>query len=340
MSALDDLLKKHRQQIIDREKNTFRELLAAYEEIEKELKNQFDDLQEKILDAQVAEETISNSWFFKEKRLESLLAQVKNQIVRFGGTAARIIEREQSAAIQIAIRHTQETFDLLISVADFPKRNFAATLNPRAVETAVGLMGDGSPIISYFEKQLAPAVAQKIKGEVIKAAALGTDFGTISKNLQETGGITKHRALSTARTETNRVRRETCRKIYEENSDIINGWEWTSSKSLRTCSLCIGMDGRIFKLNKPFPQHINCRCSIIPVIVGLPRRPRTIGGEWFENLSNEDKAKILGKEAFLAYEQHDLTLNDFIAFRNDKRFGKSVTRKPLAKILADKGISN
>ncbi len=60
------------------------------------------------------------------------------------------------------------------------------------------------------------------------------------------------------------------------------------------------------------------------------------GKEYFENLSDENKEKILGKETFLAYQQNNLSLNDFVAFRNDKRFGKSVTRKPLAKILADK----
>lgn len=38
MSELDDLLKKHRKAIIAREEQTFREMLAAYEEIELELK--------------------------------------------------------------------------------------------------------------------------------------------------------------------------------------------------------------------------------------------------------------------------------------------------------------
>lgn len=75
---------------------------------------------------------------------------------------------------------------------------------------------------------------------------------------------------------------------------------------------------------------------MIAVIIDLPRRPRTIGQDWFENQPDDVKENILGKEGFLAYQEHGLALNDFVAFRNDKRFGKSVTRKPLAKILADK----
>ncbi len=339
MSALDEHLKKHRQQIIDREEKTFREMLAAYAEVEKELKNSFDKLQREIEAALVNGETISPSWFYRQKRLKNLLAQVQEQIVRFGGKARKIVEREQRAAIEIAVRQANETFNLLTDNAP-DVRDLGSTLNPRTVETAVGIMGDGSPIISYFEQQLAPLVAERIKSEVIKASAIGTDFKTISKRLSDAGGITKYRALSVARTEVNRVRRETTRQIYQENDDIIEGWEWVASKSSRTCPLCLAMDGRQFPLDEPFPQHINCRCSMLAVIIGLPRRPRTIGKDWFENQSDENKEKVLGKEAFLAYRQNNLTLDDFVAFRNDKRFGKSVTRKPLAKILADKSLSS
>ena len=346
MSALDEHLKRHRRKIIDREEATFRELLGAYGEIEKELKKSYEQLQQQIEEAQAAGEEISPGWFFKQNRLKSLLEQVNAQISRFGGKATKIIEREQRAAIQIAVEQAQETFNLEISQniagdANLPDaRNFAAQLNPRAVETAVGIMGDGSPLRSYFEQQLAPVVAERIKSEVVKAAALGTDFKRIAKNLHDTGGIALGRAFTVARTEVNRVRRETARQIYEENKDIFEGWEWVASKSARTCPLCLAMDGKQFPLDEPFPQHINCRCTMKSVIIGLPARPRTIGKDWFEKQPDETKEKILGKDAFAAYDKHNLTLGDFVAFRNDKRFGKSVTRKPLAKILADKGISD
>lgn len=223
MSAIDDHLKKHRQRIIDREEKTFRELFAAYAETEKELAESYDDLQEKIRDAQNNGEKISPSWFYQQKRLKNLLAQVTEQIGRFGKTATTIIEREQREAISIGVSQAEETFKLLTE--NTPDALKFVSINPRTVETAVGMMGDGSPILEYFQQQLAPMVAEKIKSEVIKAAAIGTDFRTIAKRLQETGDITSHRALSVARTEVNRVRRETTRMVYEENDDIIEGWE-------------------------------------------------------------------------------------------------------------------
>jgi SPP1 gp7 family putative phage head morphogenesis protein len=286
------------------------------------------------------------SWFFRRSRLKNLLAEVERQIIRFGGAAAQVIEREQRAAIDIAVKQAQETFNLEISQnpdsANLPDaRDFASTLNPRTVETAVGAMGDGSPLTEYFEKQLAPTVAAKIKSEVIRAAALGTDFKTIARNLEQAGDIAKHRALSVARTEVNRVRREATRSIYEENDDIIEGWEWVAAKSSRTCPACLALDGQIFDVSEPFPQHINCRCTLIPVIEDLPRRPRTLGAEWFERQPDDVKEEILGKEAFAQWKQSrkeksvNFELRHFVQERSDKRFGKS-----LSKAGGQKAIEN
>ncbi len=338
MSALDEHLKKHRKKIIEREEETFRSMLLAYAELEKEWRKSFEKLQKQIEAAQEKGEKISPSWFYREKRLKNLLADVNEQIVRFGGKAAKIIEREQREAVKIAIFQAQENYKFQIS--DLAEENFASGLNARAVETAVGTIGDGSPLLSYFEETLAPAVAERIKSEVIKAAAIGTDYKTIAKRLMETGDITKYRALATARTEVNRVRREATRELYQENDDIIKKWEWVAAKSSRTCPLCLAMDGKTFPLDEPFPQHINCLCTMIPVLIGLKRRPRTIGQDWFEKQDDSVKESVLGKETFAVYKENNLKLDDFVAFRNDKRFGKSVTRKPLAKILADKNINN
>jgi uncharacterized protein with gpF-like domain len=126
------------------------------------------------------------------------------------------------------------------------------------------------------------------------------------------------------------------RQIHEDNKDIIEAWEWVASKSARTCPLCLAMDGRQFPLDKPFPQHPNCRCTLKAVIEGLPAPKRTIGNDWFESQTDDVKRQILGGENFKAYKKHNLTLNDFVAFKTDARFGESVTRKPLAKILADR----
>lgn len=321
--------------MIEREEAAFREMLDAYAILEKDIRRQIRELQRRIKTAQDEGAEISPSWFFRQRRLKTFLDQINKEIVRFGSTAAEITTREQAAAVRIAAEQTGELFRVQAAAS----QTAIGTIIPtRTVEAAVGLMGDGAPIFEYYRENLAPKVVEAIRSEVIRAAALGTDFNTVAKRLVKTGQITRSRALMVARTEVNRVRREATRQIYQENSDIITGWEWSASKSPLTCPVCLALDGRIFKLSEPFPQHPNCRCTMVAVIEGVPRSPRTLGKDWFDKQPDEIKEKIIGKEGLAAYKQGLIELKDFIGWKTHPQFGKSVYTKPLAKVLADKPI--
>ncbi len=331
MSVLDDLLKKHRKRIIDREEAAFRELLAAYEDVRVSLRRQIVILQNKIKTAQAAGEVINQSWFLRERRLQQLIDQVKIQIERFGGTVARITSREQSAAMLIAVSQATESIRLIAGPGQI-----GSLMNPRTVENAVGMMGNGSPIVTYYRTKLAPDVVEALRSEVIKAAATGTDFRTIGRRLEAAGDITRQRALATARTEVNRVRRETTRQFFSENKDVITGWEWVSAKSSRTCPACLALDGTIYDTDQMFPQHVNCRCTMIAVIDGVTRPKRTLGSDWFDAQSDEVKEEILGRDAFAAFDRGEVGLKDFVGWKNSKEFGRSIYTKPLSSILAGK----
>lgn len=337
MSVLDDHLKAHKRRLVEREEAAVRELLDAYERVvEKALRRQIHELERKIADARAAGEKISPAWFYRERRLRSLLDQVKRQIEEYGRIAASVTTREQIAAIRIAIDQARETVDVITGGRG---GEIGTLMNPRAVENAVGMMGDGSPILEYYRENLAPKVTAAIRREIVEAAATGTPFSTIAKRLRAAGDITRSRALTVARTEVNRVRRETSRQFYLANSNAFTGWEWVASQSRRTCPACLAMDGRIFKLDQPFPQHINCRCQMIPVIDGVTPRKRTLGSEWFEGQPDDVKKEILGTEKFDAYARGEFTLKDIVGWRTSKEFGKSVYTKSLSQMLSGNGLS-
>lgn len=332
MSVLDDLLKAHRKRIIEREEATFREMLSIYADLQKDLTLQYKEIQKLMAEARAAGEAITPGWIARSRRLKALIDQVKTEIVRFGGKVTGIVSREQQNAIAIAVNQTNDVVNILS-----PQSAIGSLLPTRTIENAVGMMGDGSPMLAYFEKTFAPAVAEKLRSEIVRAAALGTDFRTIARRLVEAGDITRHRALTMARTEVNRVRRATTLEAYRENENI-TGWEWVAAKSERTCVVCLALDGKIFAVKDGFPQHINCRCTMIPVIKGVTRPPRELGREWFERQSDAVKEKILGKEAALAFERDEVELKDFVGWKPSKEFGKSVYTKQLSLVLQGKGI--
>jgi hypothetical protein len=117
MSTLDDILKAQRARIIAREETTFRELLAAYEDIRRDLKKSIKELRDKMTAAKMNGIEISPGWFKKERRLEILLAQVQEQVVRFGETGRRLVEREQEAAIRIAVDQAGESLRLTANLS-------------------------------------------------------------------------------------------------------------------------------------------------------------------------------------------------------------------------------
>jgi SPP1 gp7 family putative phage head morphogenesis protein len=330
MSVLDDILRQHRRRIIQREEAAFAELLREYEMLRRELRRIYDSLGTQIRAAKAAGGEVKRSWLFEQERLSRLLEQVGEQVSRFGGKAAAVVEREQRAAIQIAIEQARETFRI---IADQGSRSLGTSLPTRAIENAVGSLGNGSALTGYFMEHLPTIVTGQIRGEIIKAVALGTDFRTVARRLMQVGDIPRYRALATARTEVNRIRRETTRQIFEENPDIVMRWEWVAAKSTRTCAICLALDGKTFAVRDPFPQHINCRCTMIAVIEGIERPPRLLGKDYFESLGDDEKAKILGDAEFEAYSSGQITLLDLVGWKTSKLWGKSVYKKKLADVL-------
>lgn len=328
-SELDNTLRKHRRRLIEREEAVFNEMLAAYEDVRRELERQIRAIERRIREARAAGEEISPSWFYRERRLRTLVDQVNAEVIRFGGTVARLTTAEQRAAINIAMSNTAEI--LRITAPKFS--DVGAMLPTRAIENAVGIMGDGSPVLDYWIENVAPDVARALRTELLKAAATGTDLRTVAKRLRAAGDITKRRSLIIARTEVNRVRRETTRQIYDD-IEHVREWEWVASKSRRTCAACLAMDGRRFKVSEPFPQHINCRCTMIPVIDGVERPPRTIGSKWLAAQPEDVQRHILGDDLQEAYANGDIELKDVVGWRTHKIFGRSIYTKSAGKLLA------
>lgn len=327
-SELDRIIREHRERLAASETSAVSEIIAAYEDLRLTLERQLRDLEAAIANARAADKKISPSWLYRERRLKTLLEAVERELQRFGARAAAIIERRQREAVSIAVSSTQQ---LLVTIG---QTNAVSTLLPtRAIETVIGMLGDGSPLIDYFSETLAPDIVKRIRKILIEGVSTGKNARTVARELYMTGDITRNRAMTTARTELGRANREAARQIYLSNSDIITGWEWVASKSPRTCPACLSLDGSVYELSVPFPQHYNCRCTIIPVLVGVTRQSRTLGRDWLANQPQTVVEQVLGKAGADLYSRGEVTLSDFVGWATDKRFGKRVYTKTLAAII-------
>ena len=73
--------------------------------------------------------------------------------------------------------------------------------------------------------------------------------------------------VRTSTTHTSNLARQA---TFDDNSDIVIGYEWVSTLDSRTSSICRSLDGKVFKnndKNKEYPPaHPNCRSSTAPVL--------------------------------------------------------------------------
>lgn len=109
---------------------------------------------------------------------------------------------------------------------------------------------------------------------------------------------------------------ETRREIYNRNSRYIKKVKYLSTLDRRTCLVCAEKDGKIFNLDEApeLPIHYNCRCVLVPVIVGIETvsdtRPMENGvtegsvtyPEWLEKQSDEVQREILGASRYKLYK--------------------------------------
>ena len=71
---------------------------------------------------------------------------------------------------------------------------------------------------------------------------------------------------------------------YVANRDVVQGWRWACSYSVRTCAMCIAMDGTEHSVLEKLISHLACRCVQIAILIGAIEQPRTTGPQWFKGL--------------------------------------------------------
>jgi len=174
-------------------------------------------------------------------------------------------------------------------------------------------------------------------------AAAGQNPRTITRQIRQALGGNLVRALTIACTEVMRAYRESSRRSYQANSDVVKGWIWHSALGTRTCPACWAMHGTFHRLDEQLDDHPNGRCAMVPVtktwqelgFKGIPEARRQIetGADLFEKLPDADKEKVLGKAGFQAYKAGKLKLGDFVGRKRSREWGSMRYTRSLRDIL-------
>lgn len=294
-------------------------------------------LQRKITDAQKAGTPVDPVWLFQQDRYRRLLEQVEEEAARFGHFAESEVRRLMGTAAAAGADYAEES-------AAAPSRPQIETSWSRAITDMVGAMAEGSPLHDLFalfgvEAREAAAAA------LVEGIVLGEHPRKVARRLRQSLAGQLSRAQTVARTEMMRAWRESTRRSYQANSNIVQAWVWHSAADGRSCPACWAMHGTEFPLVERLDGHPNCRCAMVPKTrtfadLGLRNVTETgivvpAGETLFDRLPDDQKRRILGSAAYEAYQDGALRLGDLVERRHDPRWGSMRTTKSLRRTVGD-----
>lgn len=340
MPDIYDVAEEFANDLLRQERAAALRLVNAYGEAYKRIQAAVMDAARELKDVGVGDLTYLDRQR-KLARLQLLRAQVAQEMDTFGRIAVTTITAEQRAALQQGQLDAPELMGLGMGPAP---PGIAATFDAvpaTAFERLVGFTAAGSPLADLFA-ELGDDAAQTVTAELQAGLAAGLNPRKIAIRIKRALGGNLTRALLIARTETLRAYRESTRAVYRENADLVSGYQWVASLSLRTCGMCLAMHGTVFKTETPFGTHPNCRCTMVPVMrswhdlgydVPEPIEPKLDGEAWFRALDADDQDTILGPLKARAFRDGEFAFDDLIGYRKSPRWGPERWERSLTAIL-------
>lgn len=280
----------------------------------------------------------------REIKAKQWLKQVEGRLAQLAAPAAKLTAWHQGEASKLGqeavIRAGNRQLGTVAT--DWNK------LQSEAAEAFVGFAGDGSPLAKVFRK-IGPDTAADMEAVLFKGIGLGKNPLATGRELRQAASLSSLRAQTIARTETIRAYRETQHLTLNENTDVLEGWVWTASKSMRTCAACLAMDGTFHRTEERMKGHPNCRCVAVPLTKGIDEvtgrkglgetrvELGETGTEWFKKQDAETQNFVLGPRGGVEYRKGNVKLENFVAKIRDPEWGDFFTRGTLRDALKGGG---
>ncbi len=100
-----------------------------------------------------------------------------------------------------------------------------------------------------------------------------------------------------------------------------------ATKSLRTCFMCLFLDGKVYDINEQPEMHPQDRCSFIPFWDAW--HPEwTNGVEWLKELAEDDQRMILGRARWELW-RNGTPLREMYDVRDHATWGPTLRQKRL-----------
>jgi SPP1 gp7 family putative phage head morphogenesis protein len=322
------LANQYRLDLIARNEVQMDEMRARWQQVEEALFEQIELLVESL--AERNGERPTRSQLYQMERYQALLAQLELEMARYQQEMVSLIDQQQALYAKYG---AEDALALLrISTEGAGVSLSFNRLNPAAVENVVALARAGNPLAELLEAAY-PASANKMTEALIEGVALGWNPRETARAMAE--GLTKGRdhILLVARDQQLRAYRMASQQQYRA-SGVVTRYRRLAAKQARTCAACLALDGKEYLVGDLMELHPQDRCTMIPVVEGMPAIQWESGEAWFNRQDEATQRDILGKEYWQAWSEGKFEFSQLATIKENTIWGPNVQVTPLKHLLA------
>lgn len=270
---------------------------------------------------------------FQYNRLQVLLSDL-NQLA---GDAFARLNREVFASLTEFVFSEAAFNQRLLDMATNDEASFILPSNQQ-LETALSnsllkmpnnVTETVSGALTKYGRNKTTEIIQAVQDGVV----LGDPTPKIADNVSDMmSGLHNNQVESLVRTITNHTSSIGRDVLYQENSELMDGYQWVATLDSRTTLVCAGRDGKVYSTGSGIypPAHYGCRSTTIPKVkdafnIGAklkgerPQKGDTTGtvsgrstyGGWLRRQSKEFQDEALGIERAKLFRSGDYSIDSF-----------------------------
>lgn len=327
--AVVRLAREYRNAIASGEAAQVADLTRRWLAIEKRLDAEINALAIKIAEMRAAGEVVTAKKLYELDQYRVLLARARSEITTYTRYAEGVIAGRQLDLAALGAESAREAIEaVMLTGGELPTA--FALLNSDQVLSFSGLASDGSPL-SVLLRQVYGDASVGLTNKLVISVGLGINPQVIAREIAKGMSLGYSRVLRIARTESIRAFREASRAQYAE-SGLVTGYKRLAARNPRTCAACLIRDGAFYDLDAPLDEHVNGRCTLVPVVRGFAPPQWQSGRSWMLSLTANEQREILGP-LYDGWRDGQFDLDDVVATRRNATWGDSIQVKSLRELI-------
>lgn len=206
-------------------------------------------------------ENLDQDRVFTRRRLEALKREI-------AGTLSKLDDKYNAVLTDARRRVIEAEYGSLAPVlAAETGKEILSRIPIKTVESLLERPLFGNRMERWVQVHL-KGVEKRARQELADAVINGESIGKVNRRLRKSLGISRRNADILSRTALLKASHDARAQLYNNNRDVIKGYEYVATLDSRTCPICFPDDGKRAKKRSSLPQpprHPRCRCIIRPL---------------------------------------------------------------------------